>query len=103
MHTTITAQPQATHVPKTGTNPRRELARYSTSQHDERIVYGQRVDGCVRLTDVGPDRSYLIESGIDTNASLQALLADYLQQAQEQGGCPMRHTLLGTYLQQLFS
>ena len=48
------------------TNERVELARYTISA-GERIVYGQRVLGIVRLTDVpadGAGRHYLIERGL---------------------------------------
>jgi hypothetical protein len=69
-----------------------ELARYTISS-GERIVYGQRVGG-VRVTDLpasGQGRSYLVERELeqDDNAALQALLADYLQQARVHDHVPM--------------
>ena len=65
-----------------------ELARYTVST-GERIIYGQRVNGVVRVTDVSlarGGRAYLIERGLEQEgahayAALQALVADYLQQA----------------------
>jgi hypothetical protein len=62
-----------------------ELARYSVSAGD-RVLYGQRVDGVVRITDMPPEaggRAYLVERGLEeeraeANAALQALIADYL-------------------------
>ncbi|MGI8557758.1 MAG: hypothetical protein ACR2ND_05545 [Solirubrobacteraceae bacterium] len=78
------------------TGVRVELARYSVSA-GERVVYGQRVCGVVRLTDVpasGHGRFYLIErelehEGSHANAALQALIADYLRQARRLDAVPM--------------
>ena len=101
MPATLTPPPATTGpAPKHGTNPRRQLATYQAAD-ETRTIYGQRVDGTVRLTDVGPGRSYLVESGIDTNASLTALLTDYLQQAEQLASCPMAKSVLGDYLHQL--
>ena len=55
----------------------------------DRVLYGQRVDGVVRVTDVplaAGGRAYLVERGLEeeganANAVLQALIADSLQQA----------------------
>ena len=49
----------------------------------ERILYGQRVDGVVRVTDVpaeGRGRAYLVERELtqDGHAALLALVADYI-------------------------
>jgi hypothetical protein len=59
-----------------------ELARY-TIPAGERVLYGQRVDGVVRVTDNpanGRGRAYLIERELerDGNAALHALVADYV-------------------------
>jgi hypothetical protein len=73
------------------TNPPRELARYRISA-GERIVLGQRVLGVVRLTDVPADghgRRYLIERGLTAMAELEALVADYLTQAQRWDAVPV--------------
>jgi hypothetical protein len=63
--------------------PRVELARYTLPSGERRILYGQRVDGIVRVTDVpavrGP-RAYLIERGLEQDGrdTLSALVADYV-------------------------
>jgi hypothetical protein len=51
-----------------GTGHRVELARYVVSGGEERILFGQRVDGVVRVTDVparGHGRAYLVERGLE--------------------------------------
>ena len=60
-----------------------ELARYATSA-GERIVFGQRVDGVVRVTDkpVGTGRSFLVERGLTSKAELDALVEDYVEQSE---------------------
>lgn len=54
-----------------------ELARYTTSS-GERIVFGPRVNGVVRVTDkpVGHGRSFLVERGLTSKAELDALVSD---------------------------
>ena len=62
---------------------RTELARYTVAE-GERILYDQRIDGIVRITDrpAGQGgRAYLVERGLETKTELDALVADYLQQA----------------------
>jgi len=89
-------------TPSPSVGERVELARY-TVRSGERIVYGQRIDGVVRITDrprTGPGRSYLVERGIEQDgyAALKALVADYTSQARLLGQIPMamgivRHTI----------
>ena len=60
----------------------------------DRVLYGQRVDGVVRVTDVPQEAGgcgYLVERGLeqDGNAALEALIADYLSQATLHGVIPM--------------
>jgi hypothetical protein len=65
------------------TNERVELGRYTTSA-GERLVCGQRVLGVVRLVDVPADeqgRRYVIERELTSLSELEAIVADYLQQA----------------------
>ena len=65
------------------TNERVELARYTVGA-DERVIYGQRVLGVVRLVDHpanGHGRCYLIERELTVMAELEAIVADYLKQA----------------------
>ncbi len=68
------------HTPIVG--QRTELARYTVTE-GERILYGQRIDGIVRITDRPASqggRAYLVERGLDTKSELDALIADYLHQ-----------------------
>lgn len=58
-----------------------ELDRYHISD-GERVIYGQRVDGVVRVVDrpaQGEGRAYLVDRGLTTKAELDALVADYVQ------------------------
>jgi len=76
------------------TGHRVELARYTVAGGGERILYGQRVDGVVRVTDVaahGHGRAYLVERGLehDGYGALKALVADYLEQAGLLADVPM--------------
>lgn len=80
------------------TGRRVELARYVISE-GERVLYGQRVWGVVRVTDVplvAGGRAYLIERGLerDGNAALQAMVADYVRQAELLDEVPMAASLL---------
>jgi hypothetical protein len=80
-----------------------ELGRYATPQ-GERILYGQRVDGVVRVTDrpaSGHGRSYLVERGLerDGHAALKALVDDYLSQATMHRQVPMAENVVGRYLE----
>ena len=78
-----------------------ELARY-TIPAGQRVLYGQRVNGIVRVSDVpvAPGgRAYLVERELeqDGNAALQALIRDYVEQAERHGEIPM-HVPLSRYL-----
>jgi hypothetical protein len=73
---------------------RRELGRYTTSDGERRLVVGQRVDGVVRVSDVPLDaggRAYLVERELeqDGHDALNALVAEYLQDANRHGQIPM--------------
>ena len=60
-----------------------ELGRYTISA-GERVIYGQRVLGIVQVVDVPADglgRRYIIERGLSSMSELEAIVADYLQQA----------------------
>ena len=77
------------------TNARVELARYSLSA-GERVVYGQRVRGVVRLVDVPADgngRRFVIERELTVMAELEAIVADYLEQAAAWDVIPARGLL----------
>jgi hypothetical protein len=101
--------PSITELVRNG-NPvgkRLELARYTVAGAGaERILYGQRVNGVVRVTDVpasGEGRAYLVERELERDgyAALQALVADYLAQAARLGDVPMAVSLLERYLEHL--
>jgi hypothetical protein len=70
-----------------------ELARY-TLPAGERILYGQRVDGVVRVTDVpahGRGRAYLVERELEQDgySALKALICDYVHQGELLHDVPM--------------
>jgi hypothetical protein len=72
---------------------RTELARYVVSS-GERVLYGQQIDGGVRVTDrpgSGCGRSYLVERQLEHDGypALMALLADYIERAREFDEVPM--------------
>jgi hypothetical protein len=77
---------------------RTELARYTVTE-GERILYGQRIDGIVRVIDrpaAKGGRAYLVERELETKSELDALIADYLQQATKLdspplGVCPLEN------------
>ena len=72
----------ATTTPQVG--ERVELARYATSA-GERVLYGQRVNGIVRVTDkpaIGRGRSFLVERGLTSHAELEALITDYVTESE---------------------
>jgi hypothetical protein len=72
------------------TNERVELARYTVSA-GERVIHGQRVLGVVWLVDGPADgrgRHYIIERDLTVMAELEAIVADYLQQASTWDAIP---------------
>jgi hypothetical protein len=87
--------PTVTEIRRNGNSvgERTELARY-TVPVGERVLYGQRVDGVVRVTDVpakGSSRAYLVERELEHDGydALKALVADYVDQAQLLADVPM--------------
>jgi hypothetical protein len=72
------------------TNERVELARYTVTA-GERVIHGQRILGVVRLVDnpaSGEGRHYVIERELTTMAELEAIVSDYLQQADRWDAIP---------------
>jgi hypothetical protein len=70
-----------------------ELARYAITGAT-RVIYGQRVDGIVRLTDCpesGEARAYLIERELEQDGytALKALVNDYVTYARVHDQIPM--------------
>jgi hypothetical protein len=83
------ATPRRRRAPVVG--KRTELARYTVTE-GERILYGQRIDGIVRVTDRPASqggRAYLVERGLETKGELDALVADYLGQATKLDSPPL--------------
>jgi hypothetical protein len=81
--------------------PRTELARY-TVPAGERVIYGQRVDGIVRVVDrpAAPGgRAYLVERELETKSELDALIADYLTSAQRLNAIPMSESPVDRFLE----
>jgi hypothetical protein len=77
----------ATRSPQVG--PRVVLARYLIST-GERVVYGQRVDGIVRITDRPaadrPGRAFLVKRGLTSHqAELDAVVAGFCQREPASG------------------
>lgn len=84
--------------PSVSVGPRTELGRYRISA-GERVLYGQRINGRVRLTDRpadGSGRSYLVESGLEADGlqALETLVAHYIEQAGELDRVPMSTSAL---------
>ena len=85
-----------------------ELARYTVAT-GERVLYGQRVKGVVRISDhpaTESGRCYLVERELEQEgpgayAALQALVADYLAQAQLLDRVPMAGSVVRHFLEAL--
>jgi hypothetical protein len=81
--------------------PRTELARY-TVPAGERVIYGQRVDGNVRVVDrpAAPGgRAYLVDRGLETKSELDALIADYRATAERLQAIPMSESPVDRFLE----
>jgi hypothetical protein len=85
-----------------------ELARYSVADGGDRVLYGQRIDGVVRVVDrpVGSGRSYLVERELEQDgpgsyAALTAMIDDYLGQARKLDAIPMGSSVLRRHLEAL--
>jgi hypothetical protein len=84
---------------------RTELARYRVSV-GERVIYGQRINGSVRITDCpssGDGRSFLIERELERDglSALKALVVDYAEQARRLDDVPMANSVVRHQLEQL--
>jgi len=74
---------------------RTELARYTVAE-GERILYSQRIDGLTRILDrpaTPGRRAYLVEDGVQSTEELDAIVGDYLEQAQRMNMPPLAITL----------
>jgi len=70
----------------------------------ERVLYGQRINGCVRITDrpaSGSGRSFLVERELEQDgySALKALVADYIEQSRELGQVPMASSVIASQLE----
>jgi hypothetical protein len=91
----VMTTPTVTEIRRNG-NPvgaRIELGRY-TVPVGERVLYGQRVNGVVRVTDVpacGHGRAYLVEREPEQDGydAPKALVSDYMDQAELLEDVPM--------------
>ena len=97
---TITTAPV---LPDTRTSPKHQQGSYRLTDGTVRVIYAQRVLGHVRLTDEPEQRgdgarAYLIERCVDVGpvddgtsavAHMNALVADYLQEAHRLQRCPL--------------
>ena len=64
-------------------------------------MYGQRVDGVVRVTDrpaTPGGRAYLVERGLQTKDELDALVSDYVAEAQRTDAPPLASCPVDRYL-----
>lgn len=82
-----------------------ELSRYSVSS-GERVIYGQRINGIVRITDTPATphgRSYLIERDLQEDGydAVKALVPDYTVQAAKLDEIPMAASALRRKLEAL--
>ncbi len=98
---------QQTVIAHASTGERVELSRYSVAS-GERVIYGQRIKGIVRITDRpagGAGRSYLIECGLEEDGcdAMKALVADYTAQAAKLDAIPMSASVLRRHLERLLS
>ncbi len=86
-------------VPQQSTiGARTELGRYTLSV-GERVIYGQRINGLVRLTDrpaSGAGRSYIVERGLEVDgyAALRDLISEYIGQARNIDAIPMASSVI---------
>ena len=91
MTITHTAAP-TTEQTTTTSGKRVELAAYRTDTQQDRRLIGQRIDGIVHIFDEPTNdngTSYLVESGLNSNSELTALVNDYVAKADQLGYAPM--------------
>jgi hypothetical protein len=96
---------QQTVIAHANMGERVELSRYRVSS-GERVIYGQRVNGIVRITDrpaTRNGRSYLIERGLEEDGydAMKALVADYTAQAAKLDAVPMSASVVRRHLERL--
>lgn len=91
MTTTHAPAPATTDQPQATRGQRVELARYDTDT-GTRLLVGQRIDGIVHIFDEpasGDHPTFLVETHLERNSELSALIDDYLAKAKRLGYSPM--------------
>jgi len=79
--------------------PRKQLGRYPTPQHGDRVLLAQRVDGRVRVTDrpiARGQRSYVVARWVQSLAELTELLlhdAEVAERDRDLARPPRRHRI----------
>ncbi len=96
---------QQTAIAHATVGERVELSRYSVAK-GERVIYGQRIKGIVRIVDrpaTGHGRCYLVECGLEQDGydALNALVVDYTAQAAKLDEIPMAASALRRKLEDL--
>ena len=74
------------------TGEQKILASYQCDEGTRQLI-AQRVNGTVALSDIPTadhGRVHLVERQLGSLAELEALVADYLEQARKARRCPMR-------------
>jgi hypothetical protein len=67
---------------------RRELAGYRLPGGEHRILYGQRIDGRVAISDVparDEGRVFLVERHVESQAALTGLVGAYIEESVQRG------------------
>jgi len=77
-------------VTRSSAGERRELARYRLPDGTERALIAQRINGCVAITDTptddtSPERVYLVERHIESQAAMAGLTGAYIKDSIERG------------------
>lgn len=75
--------------------PRKQLARYTTSQGHKRILWGRRIDGVARVTDrpasdrvSGRDRAHVVATNLTSRREMNAAISAWLREAKRLGVVP---------------
>jgi hypothetical protein len=75
--------------------PRKQLARYTTSQGQQRILWGRQIDGVARVTDrpasdrLGRrDRAHVVATNLISHREMNAAISAWLRQAKRLGVVP---------------
>ena len=74
---------------------RKQLARYTTAQGQQRILWGRRINGVARVTDRpasdrigGRDRAHVVATNLTSRRELDAAISAWLRDAKRLGVIP---------------